>query len=115
MTQPAAGASINICVIASGQPRQVQEIPLAVPAGTTVEQALQAAGLVLGAVGDGPPFVQAGVWGRKVALTQPLRAGDRVEVYRALTVDPKVARRERFVKQGSRGTGLFSLKARKSL
>jgi putative ubiquitin-RnfH superfamily antitoxin RatB of RatAB toxin-antitoxin module len=31
-----------------------------------------------------------------------------LEFYRALRVDPKVARRERFNKQGSRGAGLFS-------
>jgi putative ubiquitin-RnfH superfamily antitoxin RatB of RatAB toxin-antitoxin module len=31
-----------------------------------------------------------------------------VEVYRELLVDPKVARRERFRKQGSRAAGLFA-------
>jgi putative ubiquitin-RnfH superfamily antitoxin RatB of RatAB toxin-antitoxin module len=36
-----------------------------------------------------------------------LRDQDRVEVYRPLRVDPKVARRERFVKQGARAAGLF--------
>jgi putative ubiquitin-RnfH superfamily antitoxin RatB of RatAB toxin-antitoxin module len=30
-----------------------------------------------------------------------------VEIYRPLRVDPKVARRERFVKQGARTAGLF--------
>jgi hypothetical protein len=33
-----------------------------------------------------------------------------VEVYRGLLVDPKVARRERFKSQGSRGAGLFAKK-----
>nr|MCU0926665.1 RnfH family protein [Hydrogenophaga sp.] len=37
-----------------------------------------------------------------------LREGDRVEVYRLLRVDPKVARRERFVGQGARRAGLFA-------
>jgi len=37
-----------------------------------------------------------------------LRAGDRLEIYRPLRVDPKVARRERFAKQGARTTGLFA-------
>ena len=31
-------------------------------------------------------------------------------VHRELKVDPKVARRERFVKQGARTTGLFAKK-----
>ena len=39
-----------------------------------------------------------------------LQLQDRVEVYRALKVDPKVARRERFAKQGARTTGLFASK-----
>ena len=51
--------------------------------------------------------IQLGVWGRQVSPTQVLRDQDRVEIYRPLRVDPKVARRERFVKQGARTTGLF--------
>jgi putative ubiquitin-RnfH superfamily antitoxin RatB of RatAB toxin-antitoxin module len=51
---------------------------------------------------------EAGVWGRKAAPGQLLKAGDRVEVYRPLQVDPKLARRERFLRQGARGTGLFA-------
>jgi putative ubiquitin-RnfH superfamily antitoxin RatB of RatAB toxin-antitoxin module len=37
-----------------------------------------------------------------------LKEGDRVEWLRGLRVDPKVARRERFQKQGSRAAGLFA-------
>jgi putative ubiquitin-RnfH superfamily antitoxin RatB of RatAB toxin-antitoxin module len=37
-----------------------------------------------------------------------LRDLDRIEICRALAVDPKVARRERFQKQGSSRAGLFS-------
>jgi len=36
--------------------------------------------------------------------------GDRLEVYRPLTVDPKVARRARFVRQGAKTAGLFANK-----
>jgi hypothetical protein len=36
------------------------------------------------------------------------RHGDRLEICRGLRVDPKVARRERFVAQGARGSGLFA-------
>ena len=48
------------------------------------------------------------VWGRKASGNQPLRADDRVELSRPLTVDPKVARRERFAKQGAKSAGLFA-------
>ena len=33
---------------------------------------------------------------------------DRIEIYRALRVDPKVARRERFNSQGAKRAGLFA-------
>ena len=49
-----------------------------------------------------------GIWGSEVGWDQALKDGDRVELCRPLTVDPKVARRERFQRQGARGTGLFA-------
>jgi putative ubiquitin-RnfH superfamily antitoxin RatB of RatAB toxin-antitoxin module len=36
-----------------------------------------------------------GIFGRVSALGQPLSDGDRVEIYRPLTADPKAARRAR--------------------
>jgi uncharacterized protein len=49
-----------------------------------------------------------GVWGKKVSLSHKLQDHDRVEIYRPLRVDPKVARRERFQKQGAKTAGLFA-------
>ena len=49
-----------------------------------------------------------GIWGRVVEWEQALKDGDRIELCRPLAVDPKVARRERFQRQGSKGTGLFA-------
>jgi putative ubiquitin-RnfH superfamily antitoxin RatB of RatAB toxin-antitoxin module len=49
-----------------------------------------------------------GIWGRKATRDQLLRDRDRVEIYRPLRVDPKVARRERFARQGAGTTGLFA-------
>ncbi len=43
--------------------------------------------------------MRCGVWGRPQAPDWPLRDGDRVEVYRVLTVDPKEARRLRYKRQ----------------
>src|SRR5579883_539159 len=36
-----------------------------------------------------------GIWGRVVAADTPLHDGDRVELYRPLKIDPKLARRRR--------------------
>lgn len=49
-----------------------------------------------------------GVWGRRSAWSTVLREGDRAELYRKLTVDPKLARKQRFSRQGARRAGLFA-------
>jgi putative ubiquitin-RnfH superfamily antitoxin RatB of RatAB toxin-antitoxin module len=52
--------------------------------------------------------MQPGFWGCKVGWSATVQADDRVELYRPLTVDPKVARRQRFKRQGKGRTGLFA-------
>ncbi len=100
--RPGPAVTVTVTVAWSPAPRQVQEVALNLPAGATVRAAVEASGVPN--AGD----ARVGVWGRKAALDQPLREGDRVEVYRALRVDPKLARRERFGRQGARGAGLFA-------
>jgi len=101
---------VQVSVVYSPAPRDVRELQLTLPAGSTVLQALQLSGFLQAFPALDSPAIQVGVWGRKAPLGQQLRANDRVEIYRPLKVDPKVARRERFVKQGSKGTGLFARK-----
>ena len=78
--------------------------------GATVAHALRSTEWFDAKMQDGveKAAMVVGVWGRKASLSHVLRDRDRVEMYRPLTVDPKVARRERFQSQGSRGAGLFS-------
>jgi putative ubiquitin-RnfH superfamily antitoxin RatB of RatAB toxin-antitoxin module len=81
--------------VACAMPEQQFLARVTVAAGATVAQALDASGVAL----RHPQFMQAawrvGVFGRVVALDTPLQAGDRVEIYRALRVDPGAARRRR--------------------
>ena len=51
---------------------------------------------------------QTAVWGKPVHPSHLLKNGDRLELLRPLRVDPKVARRERFQKQGAKTAGLFA-------
>ena len=99
---------ISIAVAYSPEAREVHEIALTLAQGSTVAAALQVSGLFarFPEWASNPPAV--GVWGKKVELSQVLQDQDRVEVYRALKVDPKDARRQRFVKQGAKKAGLFS-------
>lgn len=83
------GDAIRVEVVAAHVERQ-QVVPLALPAGATVEAALRASGLA-GEVSE----AGVGVWGRVVPPETVLREGDRVEIYRPLTADPKEARRRR--------------------
>lgn len=99
---------IRVTVTYASAPRKVWEENLLLLPGSTVAQALQASGLFQRFPGLDLGLAGVGVWGRKATMKQPLRHGDRVEVYRHLRVDPKVARRERFRKQGARTAGLFA-------
>lgn len=102
-------AQIAVTVVYSAKPRTVAERVLMLPKGCTVAQALQACGWLDAADQDGLSTAGQGVWGRKVPLTHVLQDQDRLEIYRPLTVDPKVARRERFVGQGAKkAAGLFA-------
>ncbi|MFW2356621.1 RnfH family protein [Hydrogenophaga sp.] len=99
---------MQITLTFSPAPREVLELHLHLPEGCTAHSALEQAGWLKTYPDLGTPALTLGVWGRRVGPGHVLRDGDRLEVYRALRVDPKVARRERFVGQGARGTGLFA-------
>lgn len=107
MVQP---AELRAVVLYSPAPREVCEWPVTLAPGATVLQALQACGLQAAFGGLDLRSADVGIWGRRVDLEQVLRDGDRVEVYRPLKVDPKLARRERFRRQGMRAAGLFARK-----
>lgn len=73
--------------------REVDAVTLALPAGSTVRDAVAASGL--GERHPGIDLAAVGVFGRRVAPDARLADGDRVEVYRPLLNDPKEARRRR--------------------
>lgn len=82
---------ITIEVVYSPGPRRIERVTLGLQAGATVKDALLASSLA----DPQPAHLSVGIWGRRASLGMRLRDGDRVEIYRALTVDPKEARRVR--------------------
>lgn len=96
-----ARAEIEIELVWSPAAGDVRQCWLRVPDGANIEQALRACADFaeqlprLGAL-------KVGIWGRLQPLDTPLRARDRIEVYRPLTVDPKEARRQRYRAAGER-------------
>lgn len=101
---------MHVTVVFSSAPRQVLQWELQLPEGATVQDAVRASALEAACPELDLDAAELGVWGRKAQWNQPLRERDRVEIYRGLKVDPKIARRERFRKQGARTAGLFSNK-----
>jgi putative ubiquitin-RnfH superfamily antitoxin RatB of RatAB toxin-antitoxin module len=94
------GATIAVAVVYSPAAGQVDEFELNLPPGSTAGEALQASGLARRYPGlERAPI---GVWGRLCPADEVLRDRDRVEVYRALRVDPKEARRLRQRRQGGK-------------
>ena len=99
---------ISVVLVYSPHTRVVHEMALRIPVGSTVAHALERSGAILNWNLEEIDDCELGVWGRKAKLGQLLRENDRIEIYRPLHVDPKVARRERYLRQGARSTGLFA-------
>ncbi|NOT89863.1 MAG: RnfH family protein [Lysobacter sp.] len=70
-------------------PRRHEAVCVDLPAGSTVAEAIAAAGLTPGG------HAGIAVYGDPATGDQRLRDGDRVELLRPLTIDPKEARRRR--------------------
>jgi len=99
---------LQVTVAYSPAPREVFEEELGVAEGATVRDAVQASSLPARYPQLDWQAMTPGIWGRTAEWEQPVHALDRIELCRPLTVDPKIARRERFRQQGARGTGLFA-------
>ncbi|MDZ7919754.1 RnfH family protein [Rhodoferax sp.] len=97
-----------VTVVFAIGPRRVLTCDLEVKLGCTAAMAIELSGLLHPVPQPEIDLLELGVWGRKVSGQHPLRPHDRVELYRPLMVDPKVARRERFAKQGAKSAGLFA-------
>jgi len=94
-SQPTGQALITIAVAWSAD-GVAQEFSICIAAGTTigtltssVELASQVPASVLNAT------VGIGIWGKLRPQNYKLRHGDRLELYRPLTSDPKEQRRQR--------------------
>ena len=81
--------------VAYASPQHSWLIPFNVEEGTTIQQAIVASGIL-----DQCPAIdletnEVGIFSNIVALDTLVRAGDRIEIYRPLILDPKQARRLR--------------------
>jgi putative ubiquitin-RnfH superfamily antitoxin RatB of RatAB toxin-antitoxin module len=88
-----AAAPIAIQLVYAAEHEQIV-VDLRLAAGATLGEAIAASGLRerygLGELGG-----LTGIYGRLRPESEPLRDGDRVEIYRPLRADPKDTRRKR--------------------
>ena len=61
----------------------------------TIADAIAASGIIRDFPEIDPAKNRVGIFGRRLPLATPLHDGDRVEIYRPLTADPKETRRRR--------------------
>ena len=87
-------ALLRVAVVYA-EPRRVFSVALELPPGATVADAIERSGIRAARPGLEIRADRVGVFARRVALDAALRDGDRVEIYRPLTLDPKEARRRR--------------------
>ncbi len=69
------------------------------PADSTVEDALQQSNLLQRFPEIDLAQSRLGIFSRPVKLSDPLKDGDRIEIYRPLLADPKEIRRQRAEQQ----------------
>lgn len=80
--------------VAYAEPQRQFLRKIILPAGSTVADAIAGCGLER-EFGIDVAALAVGVWSKTVARDGVLNDGDRVELYRPLTADPKEARRRR--------------------
>jgi uncharacterized protein len=94
-------SSIQIEVVCA-LPDGTHSLQLSLPPGSTAGAALERAAQA----GEFSPLnlesATVGIFGRVVSREQPLKSGDRLEIYRPLAADPKTARRKRAASKSGR-------------
>jgi len=90
-----SAAPMTVSVACSPREGAAEEVSVTVPAGATLLDVLRASGFLERHPQIDLAHQAVGIWGRIRALDAAVQAGDRVEVYRPLQVDPMEARRRR--------------------
>ncbi len=70
-------------------------LTICVPAGTTLERAIELSGIRLHYPEIDLARNACGIFGKVASRHTVLQSGDRIEIYRALVADPKETRRRR--------------------
>ncbi|CAG0976905.1 partial hypothetical protein, partial [Rhodocyclaceae bacterium] len=86
--------SIHIEVVYA-KPERQELVRLKLPQGSTIQQAVEASGLLARCPEIELAKAKVGIFGKLARLDTALREKDRVEIYRPLIADPKEVRKQR--------------------
>ncbi|MFY8084380.1 MAG: RnfH family protein [Rubrivivax sp.] len=87
---------IRVDVVCSPRAREVVMVPVDLPEGATLHEALRTAAADPRAACLSAGDWDVGIWGRRQPGSTVLKDADRVEAWRCLRCDPKEARRQRY-------------------
>jgi hypothetical protein len=96
-----ARLTVEVCYALAGEQTL---IPVELPAGATLQQAIDASGILQRFPSIDLNTQKVGVFGKLKPLDTVLADHDRVEIYRPLLVDPKVSRQRRVEKTRKAGS-----------
>ncbi len=90
-----AESMITVEIVHVDATSRIEQRFIELPAGSTVIEAIAGCGIMDSLPRAAVDPDRLGIFGHKVAPDQCVRDGDRVEIYRPLTLDPMEARRRR--------------------
>ena len=94
------------CLLAVDTEEGVRLCELELPRAASVAEAIAAARSLLGESWIDWSAPLAGLWGRRCALSEIPADGDRIEIYRPLTTEPRERRRLQVKRARRRASGL---------
>ncbi len=83
---------MKVSIVYATSAKQVQ-LPVEVPDGTTVQQAIERSGILARFPEIDLTQQKVGIYGKMIALEATVSDGARVEIYRPITADPKTVKR----------------------
>jgi putative ubiquitin-RnfH superfamily antitoxin RatB of RatAB toxin-antitoxin module len=91
--------------VAYATPSRQEVVEIPARPGSTIEQVIRESGLLERFPEIDLARNRVGIFGEIASLRDPVRDGDRVEIYRPLLADPKEARRRRAERRAKPGPG----------
>ena len=99
-----AEANIQVEIIFATADEQLLSV-LTVPANATIGDVIAMSALAEHFPEHDLGAMRVGVWGHPADRSQAVRDGDRIEIYRPLEIDPRVARRQLAAAGQTMGSG----------